>query len=274
MAYERVSKLIPSSLYKLKAPNAMTPQYITIHNTANDATALNEIAYMTRNVAMTGYHVAIDDKYAVEAIPFSRNAWHAGDGARGDGNRKSIGIEICYSKSGGAKYAEAEANAIEYTAHLLKQYGWGIDRVKWHRDWSGKNCPHRILDEGRASAVRGAIARKLAELNAPVEPAVIKPVSKPVEKPKPNVKEEETELYEKAIVINSFVDYPAVEKLHIRTGYPIFQRNALKAKVAEELLVVGGGTKGLENFADKLTDLSGADREATVTNVKRYMNKQ
>lgn len=161
----------------------MSPQYITIHNTANDATALNEVAYMTRNTAATGYHVAIDDKYAVEAIPFSRNAWHAGDG-QGDGNRKSIGIEICYSKSGGVKYAEAEANAIEYTAHLLKQYGWGIDRVKWHRDWSGKNCPHRILDEGRASAVRGAIARKLAELNAPAKPAaVVKPVSKPVEKP-------------------------------------------------------------------------------------------
>ena len=27
------------------------------------------------------------------------------------GNRKSIGIEICYSKSGGAKYREAEAIA-------------------------------------------------------------------------------------------------------------------------------------------------------------------
>jgi N-acetylmuramoyl-L-alanine amidase CwlA len=161
----------------------MTPQYITIHNTWNDASALAEVSYMSGNQNATSFHVAIDDKHAVEAIPFSRNAWHAGDG-QGDGNRKSIGIEICYSKSGGAKYAEAEANAIEYTAHLLKQYGWGIDRVKWHRDWSGKNCPHRILDEGRASAVRGAIARKLAELNSPVKPAAeVKPVIKPEVKP-------------------------------------------------------------------------------------------
>ena len=96
----------------------MSPQYITIHNTWNDASALAEVAYMSGNKNATSFHVAFDDKQAVEAIPFSRNEWHAGDG-QGEGNRKSIGIEICYSKSGGAKYAEAEANAIEYTAHLL-----------------------------------------------------------------------------------------------------------------------------------------------------------
>lgn len=164
--YVTVKDYILPSLYTLKAPNAMKPEYITIHNTANDATARNEIAYMKRNKAQTGYHVAIDDREAIEAIPFNRNAWHAGDGG-GVGNRKSIGIEICYSKSGGAKYMQAEANAIEYTAQLLKEYGWTIDRVKWHRDWSGKNCPHRILDEGRGSAVRKAIADRLAELTKP-----------------------------------------------------------------------------------------------------------
>lgn len=144
MAYTIIDKFIPTSLYKLKAPFTMKPQYVTIHNTYNDASALNEVAYMTRNASPVSYHVAIDDKYAVQAIPFTRNAWHAGDG-NGPGNRKSIGIEICYSKSGGQRYKEAEANAIDYVAHVLKQYGWGVDRVKWHRDWSGKDCPHRIL---------------------------------------------------------------------------------------------------------------------------------
>lgn len=278
MAYERVSKLIPQSSYKLKSPYAMSPQYITIHNTANDATALNEIAYMTRNTAATGYHVAIDDKYAVEAIPFSRNAWHCGD-SNGTGNRKSIGIEICYSKSGGAKYAEAEANAIEYTAHLLKQYGWGIDRVKWHRDWSGKNCPHRILDEGRASAVRGAIARKLAELNAPAKPAAVKPVSKPVikptpkpvVKPKPIVKEEETDMHEVAIVIGSLSDYSAAEIIAIRMKAPIYPRSAVKGEIAKHIIVVGGDAKGLT--ADKITDLSGDSRFDTYANVDKYLSK-
>lgn len=164
MAYAIINNYIDRSLYPLKSPYEMKPEYITIHNTYNDATALNEIAYMHRNKAATSYHVAIDDKHAVQAIPFNRNAWHAGDG-QGHGNRKSIGIEICYSKSGGPKYAAAEANAIEYVAHVLKQYGWGIDRVKWHRDWSGKKCPHRIIDEGRLQEVKNKIAAKLAQLN-------------------------------------------------------------------------------------------------------------
>ncbi len=148
MAYTIVNSYIPESLYKLKAPYTMKPENITIHNTYNDATAVNEIAYMTRNTTVVGYHVAIDDKQAIQAIPFTRNAFHAGDGQSG-GNRKSIGIEICYSKSGGSRYVAAEENTIEYVAHVLKHYGWGIDRVKWHRDWSGKKCPHRIIDEGR-----------------------------------------------------------------------------------------------------------------------------
>ncbi|MBO0586595.1 N-acetylmuramoyl-L-alanine amidase [Sporosarcina sp. E16_8] len=169
MPYTIINNYIPVSLYPLKATYPMTPEYITIHNTANDATAINEIAFMTRNTTATSYHVAIDDKHAVQAIPFTRNGWHAGDG-EGAGNRKSIGIEVCYSESGGPRYVEAEKNAIDYIARLLKQYGWNIDRVKWHRDWSGKKCPHRIIDEGRMTTVRNTIAKRLAELNTPAPP--------------------------------------------------------------------------------------------------------
>ena len=92
-------------------------------------------------------HVAVDDKEAVQAIPFNRNAWNAGDGL-GPGNTSSISIEICYSKSGGARFDEAEKNASEYVAGVLEQYGWGIDRVITHQHWSGKYCPHRTLDKG------------------------------------------------------------------------------------------------------------------------------
>ncbi|VDG98921.1 N-acetylmuramoyl-L-alanine amidase CwlA precursor [Lysinibacillus sphaericus] len=167
MAYVIVNKFIPESKYPLKAPYAMTPEYVTIHNTANDASALNEISYMTTNSNATSYHVAIDDVHAVQGIPFRRNAYHAGDG-QGPGNRKSIGIEICYSKSGGPRYYAAEANAVEYVAGVLKQYGWGIDRIKWHRDWSGKHCPHRIIDEGRLNSFKAAVK---AHMNGTVKPA-------------------------------------------------------------------------------------------------------
>lgn len=166
MPYAIINDYISAIKYPLKARYTMKPKFITIHNTANDASAVSEIAYMKRNAASTSFHVAIDDKHAIHAIPFDRNAWHCGDGS-GDksGNRTSIGLEICYSKSGGEKYKQAEENAIEYTAQLLKKFGWGIDRVKFHKEWSGKNCPHRILDEGRGQAFKNAIAKRLDELN-------------------------------------------------------------------------------------------------------------
>lgn len=181
--YRIVNDWLPQDKYKLKATYAMTPRYITIHNTYNDASAANEAAYMKRNNNATSYHVAIDDKEARQIIPFSRNAWAAGDGSQGTGNRQSIHVETCYSKSGGARYRQAEANTIEYVAHVLHERGWGMDRVKWHYDWSRKNCPHRILDEGRAQEVRNLIAKRLDELKSG-KTSGDKPATPKPEKPK------------------------------------------------------------------------------------------
>ena len=142
-----VKKIVPDSKYNIKCPYEMKAEYITVHNTANDASAENEITYMTNNNDETSYHFAVDDIQAVQGLPLDRNGWHAGDG-NGTGNRKSIGIEICYSKSGGSKFEKAEKNTAELVAYLLKERGWGIDRVKKHQDWSGKYCPHRTLDLG------------------------------------------------------------------------------------------------------------------------------
>lgn len=145
--------LIPQSDWttgRKKSPYSMTPEFITIHNTANDASANNEARYVRDNVSSgnMSYHFAVDDIEAVQLLPLNRNGWHAGDGVNGAGNRKTIGIEICYSKSGGTKFTKSEKNAAELTAKLLIERGWGIDRVKKHQDWSGKYCPHRTLDLG------------------------------------------------------------------------------------------------------------------------------
>lgn len=99
----------------------MKAEYITIHNTANDASAANEISYMKNNSSSTSFHFAVDDKQVIQGIPTNRNAWHTGDGTNGTGNRKSIGVEICYSKSGGARYNSAEKLAIKFVAQLLKE---------------------------------------------------------------------------------------------------------------------------------------------------------
>ena len=140
--------LVPESKYNIKCPYEMTPEAIVIHNTANDASAMSEISYMIGNNNKVSYHCAIDNTRIVQGVPFNRNTWNAGDGGNGNGNRKGISLEICYSKSGGDDFEEAEKLAAEYTAYLLKQYDWGIDKVKKHQDFANKYCPHRTLDMG------------------------------------------------------------------------------------------------------------------------------
>lgn len=145
-----IKNLIPESQYPAKCPYSMVPKGICIHNTANDAPAINERNNVARanNQAEVSFHIAIDDNEAIQLIPFNRNAWHAGDGGSGEGNRNYIAVEICYSLSGGDRFINAEKRAAKEVAALLKEYGWTINNVKKHQDFSAKYCPHRTLDMG------------------------------------------------------------------------------------------------------------------------------
>ena len=164
---EIIKKLVPKEKYNIKCPYTMEPEFIVCHNTANKASARNEIAYMISNNNEVSFHYAIDDKEIVQGIPEDRNAWHASDGANGDGNRKGIAIEICYSycqKEVNGKWVEdketwnaqyknkfiaAEKLAAQFIASKLKEKGWGIEKVKKHQDFGNhKYCPHRTLDMG------------------------------------------------------------------------------------------------------------------------------
>ena len=196
MSYTFKQNLVSSGKYSIKCPYSMTPKYVVVHNTANDASAVNEVAYMIRNNNQVSYHIACDDINVVQGLPLNRNAWHAGDGAKGPGNRYGIGVEICYSKSGGARYTNAEENAVYVCARLLYQHGLGIESLKQHHDFAlnGKNCPHRIRDEGRWEGFKGRVQWVLGEIkagrcnanlssgttssnSAPSKPAVNKPTS-------------------------------------------------------------------------------------------------
>ena len=163
-----IKNLVSQSNYSIKCPYAMTPEFIVVHNTANDASAANEVKYMISNNNQVSFHFAVDDKEVVQGLPTDRNAWHAGDGGSGRGNRCGIAVEICYSKNGGIRFENAEKNAAKFIAQLLKERGWGVDKVKKHQDFSNKYCPHRTLDKGWASFVN-MIKDYLNELNKPVQ---------------------------------------------------------------------------------------------------------
>ena len=170
-----VKQIVPESKYGIKCPYTMKPTRIVVHNTANDASARNEIAYMTRNDYETSFHYAVDDKEVVQGIEENRNAWHSSDGGKGKGNREGIAIEICYSKSGGDRFIKAEKLAVELIVDILKRYNWGVDKVTKHQDYCKKYCPHRTLDMGWSRFIK-MIEDKL-------NPKV--PETKPTPEPKP-----------------------------------------------------------------------------------------
>lgn len=145
--YTIKQNLVAQDIYSIKCPYSMTAEFIVVHNTANDATAENEVAYMIGNKNQVSFHYAVDDQEVVQGVPINRNTWHAGDG-NGEGNRKGISIEICYSKSGGTRFDQAEKNAAHFIATLLRERQWGIEKVKKHQDFRNKYCPHRTLDKG------------------------------------------------------------------------------------------------------------------------------
>ncbi len=157
---------IPRTTPRNRRPGlSMSPQYITIHSTGNPkSTARNERAWLTNpsNKVTASWHIVVDEKEAVEAIPLNEVAWHAGDGS-GQGNRASIGIEICES---GNRVKTLE-NAAKLTAKLLKERNWGVDRLRRHHDWSGKICPRIFYDGGKWTGwqqFKQAVQRELDKL--------------------------------------------------------------------------------------------------------------
>jgi N-acetylmuramoyl-L-alanine amidase len=138
---------IPKTTAKNRRPAiAMTAETITIHNTGNaKSTAKNERAWLVspQNSRQASYHIVIDDKETIECLPLNEVAWHAGDG-RGNGNMRSIGIEICES----GDYAKTLERTVELVAKMFKERGWGVDRLRRHFDWSRKICPRLMYDNG------------------------------------------------------------------------------------------------------------------------------
>jgi len=153
--------LVPPAKYPIKAPYTMTPKKITIHNTDNSAPASNEVRYMISNNNQVSYHIAVDEDRAVQGIPFNRSAWHAGDGKNGYGNRHTIGVEMCrsYDRARGttnlneplrSQFNRTFINTVKVVAFLCHMYGIRPSHttIKRHRDWSGKYCPRKIMNDG------------------------------------------------------------------------------------------------------------------------------
>ena len=238
---------IPRSTSHNRRPGlSMSPQYITIHSTGNPkSTARNERGWLTNpsNKVTASWHICVDEKKAVEAIPLNEVAWHAGDGASGPGNRKSIGIEICES----GDRAKTLANAIKLVAKMLKERGWGVDRLRRHHDWSGKICPRIFYDGGKWTGWQQFKRDIQKQLKG------------------------DDKVAKHAIVVCSHADVPGVEPLAKKLGCGVFFRDNLKDMKAETVIVAGGGK--INGIQGKQVDLSGKDRWETAAKVGEYFRR-
>ena len=122
--------------------------YLTIHETGNAARGADAAAhasYLKGDAAanaLVSWHYTVDDHAIVQHLPDTETAYHAGDGTKGPGNTKSIGIEICVDAGG--NFEKAKENAAALVRLLRAEHGIPLERVVQHNHWNGKDCPRTI----------------------------------------------------------------------------------------------------------------------------------
>ncbi len=140
-----VIDLIPKVNATSRPGYKMTPKYITVHNTGNtnpSANAKLHTQYVDNTRSYVSWHFTVDDNVIYQELPINEVGYHAGTKT---GNYTSIGIEICEYK--GIDWKKAKENAAKLIKFLLTHVDT-IENIYPHQHWSGKYCPHRILDEG------------------------------------------------------------------------------------------------------------------------------
>lgn len=121
--------------------------FVTVHNTGNTSKgsgAKNHANYVKSDAAANlpiSWHYTVDDTEIYKHLPEEESAYHAGDGS-GNGNKHSIGIEICMNSDG--DIFKATNNAVELVADICKRHNIPVSNIKQHYDWSKKNCPQMI----------------------------------------------------------------------------------------------------------------------------------
>ncbi|MCM2678019.1 peptidoglycan recognition protein family protein [Alkalicoccobacillus plakortidis] len=120
---------------------SLNPTYITVHETANTnhgANAEMHARYVKGADAQNrqvSWHYTVDDTVIYQHLPTNELGWHSGS----NGNRQSIGIELCVNSDG--NFAATRARGIELVRSMMNQLDIPLSRVVSHQHWTGKNCP-------------------------------------------------------------------------------------------------------------------------------------
>ena len=135
-------------------------KYIVIHETDNyaaSATAKSHSNYLlNNNTSATSWHYTVDEKEIYHHIPDNEIANHAGER---NGNLYGIGIEMCVND--GSDYDKTVDNTAHLVAYLLTAYHLDINAVKMHKDFSGKECPHYMLENNAFKDFKNKVKKYL-----------------------------------------------------------------------------------------------------------------
>ena len=180
-------QLVDKRLYRSKCCYTMkNPKGIGIHNfgsSSGSPTAQNSADGQNKEDMnpdnLKSWHFQVDDKEIIQSLPMNRNSFSFGDGAKGEGNRNYISIEIMKDMPTDDKEAadKAQDNGALATAIIYYNKGWDIKDLKKHQDFkmtdgSYKYCPHRILDNGWDKFMEQVQAHydRIVEMEKPEEP--------------------------------------------------------------------------------------------------------
>ncbi|MFA5471153.1 MAG: Ig-like domain-containing protein [Acholeplasmataceae bacterium] len=149
--------------------NPYNVYWVVIHDTANTSSGSGALAHANYlwNAAQNGtellasWHFTMDDKYLYQHLPETERGYHAGDGGTlagttwidkyenehiGGGNRNGIGIEMGVNDD--ADVYRIWQRTAKLTAELLTKYNLPRENMKYHNDFSGKDCPNTLRNAG------------------------------------------------------------------------------------------------------------------------------
>jgi N-acetylmuramoyl-L-alanine amidase len=157
----------------------MRSTFITIHstdNTSRSADAFHHALAMNKGLRgrhnRTGFltwHFTVDDHSIYQTLPTNETGEHAD--YEGEGNRSSIGIEMCVNR--GNNPDSTIDRTAQLTARLMRQYDIPLDHVVPHMHWrmirysdgrdlGFKRCPRILLDGGRLGPKWSAFMAKVS----------------------------------------------------------------------------------------------------------------
>ncbi len=138
--------MMPKASPLRQRSSRMKPRFITMHNTENpSADAMQHARALCNGALRCNWHYTVDPYVTMQHIPLNETGRHADRG--GPGDMYSIGIEMCEKR--GQSIVKTFDRAAKLAAYTMYAYNIPLRNVVPHYYWTGKRCPHLLLDNGR-----------------------------------------------------------------------------------------------------------------------------